>query len=226
MQEETQKVQVKHVNRTKIEWTNFTWNPITGCKHGCWYCYAKRGYERFHRSFEPTFHPERLNEIDELKKPAKVFVCSVADLFAPWTPIEWRDAVLDKIDEPKYDHLTFQLLTKNPEDIPRREFRDNVWIGATITDASEGNKAPELAHHALTKVHFLSFEPMLGSHRIMDWRHIEWIIIGKLTGSKKVKLDPNWVRALIEEARYNHLPIFVKNNIGWPERIQDFPKVP
>ena len=81
------------MNRTKIEWCDYTWNPVTGCRTGCWYCYADRMATRFHRSFEPAFHPERLNEPLRVTTPAKIFVCSTADLFGPWVDPEWQRRV-------------------------------------------------------------------------------------------------------------------------------------
>lgn len=205
-----------------IEWTDWTFNPVVGCKHNCYYCYAKKLFTRFHRSFEPTFHPERLDEIDKLKKPTKVFVCSVADLFASWTPKEWTKAVLDKIEKaPSY--ITFQLLTKNPELIDKDyKFPDNVWVGVTVNNQDECWKIEELKM-VNAKVKFVSFEPLLSDiHYELDG--INWIIIGKLTGSKKVKLEVSWVNHIIEESRKKGIPIFIKNNIKWPIKVQEFPK--
>lgn len=213
------------MNKTKIEWTDYTWNPITGCKHECFYCYAKKLFTRFGKSFEPTFYPERLEELKKLKKPAKIFVCSVADLFAEWTPGEWRYAVLDEIEKPKYNHLTFQLLTKNPENI-RVRAKDNIWIGATITKQSEMQKAYDLVFDYEGKK-FLSFEPILERIDIAPVKcinAIDWIIVGKLTGSRKVELDLDWINLLIEETREANIPIFLKNNINWHIKIQEFPK--
>jgi len=213
------------MNKTKIEWTDYSWNPITGCLHNCWYCYAKKLFTRFGKSFEPIFYPERLNELKKLKKPAKIFVCSVADLFAKWTPEEWRYKVLDEIEKPEYNHLIFQLLTKNPENI-RVRAKDNIWIGTTITNQSEFQKAYDLVYeYQGTK--FLSFEPILEQ---IDLKPIEcinaidWIIVGKLTGSKKVELDTDWINILLEETAEANIPIFLKNNLNWHIKIQEFPK--
>lgn len=214
------------MNKTKIEWTDYTWNPITGCLHGCWYCYAKKLFTRFGRSFEPIFHPERLNEPLELKIPSKIFCCSVSDLFAPWTNPEWREQVLKIIEKSQslgLGHI-FQLLTKQPQFIDfNYKFPDNVWVGVTVTNKTEVVNI-DLLKRVNAKVKFVSFEPLL------DWispnlNGIDWIIIGKLTGSKKVKLDPLWVRHLIKAARNKGIPIFVKNNVGWKEKIQEFPTV-
>lgn len=220
------------MNRTKIEWTQWTWNPITGCLHGCWYCYARKLTHRFKKifpnDFEPTFYPERLKEPWELRKPSKIFVCSIADLFAAWTPIEWRDAVLDSIFRCPIKHI-FQLLTKNPERIPEIRFPDNVWVGATVTNEGKDYRNIREMLKVKAKLRFISFEPLLNSlpHAI-TLRGIDWIIIGKLTGSRKVKLKRKWVEDIIHEAIDWNIPIFMKNNLqplfSKEELIQEFPK--
>jgi len=214
------------LNRTKIEWTDYSWNPITGCLHGCWYCYAKRLTQRFKKvfpnGFEPTFYPERLKEPWELKKPSKIFVCSISDLFAQWTLKSWRDAVLDSIESCSVKH-TFQLLTKQPHLIPERVFLDNVWIGTTVTNATETWKIDALRDHALCNTAFVSFEPLLG-HIEPDLNGIQWVIVGKLTGSRKVKLKNDWLIEIREACNFYKVPLFEKNNLGLPNPIQEFPK--
>ncbi len=217
------------MNRTRIEWTYYSWNPITGCLHGCWYCYARKLFTRFHKSFAPTFHPERLREPWELERPSKIFVCSVADLFAPWTPEDWRDAVLDAIFKCPVKH-TFQLLTKNPERIPSIKFPDNVWVGTTVTCNWQNNDYRNISKivHVACGVRFVSFEPLLGAlpHGI-SLRGVDWVIIGKLTGSRKVELKTAWVEDIIAECEHEGIPIFMKNNL-YPyfeknELRQEFP---
>lgn len=213
------------MNKTKIEWTDYSWNPITGCKHGCWYCYAKKLFTRFHRSFKPTFHPERLEEPLYVEKPSKIFVCSVADLFAEWTPVDWTQEVLDVIDD--CDWHIFQLLTKNPERIGNYEFPDNVWVGTTITNQSEIKNIEEIKK-VKAKVKFVSFEPILGEINA-DLKGIDWIIIGKLTGSRKIKLRRQWVDVIVNTTRALDIPIFMKNNLkpDYEGRIiQEFPSFP
>ena len=216
------------MNRTKntIGWCDFSWNPITGCLNNCWYCYAKKIYRRFNRSFEPAFHPERLEEPLKLKKAAKIFCCSVSDLFAAWTKPEWREEVL-KVIEKSYKmglgHI-FQLLTKQPQLIDvNYGFPNNVWLGVTVTESGEANKIDYL-RRLNVKTKFVSFEPLLG-HVNMNLDGIDWVIIGKLTGSRQVRLDPKWVKHLITEARKKEIPVFVKDNVGWKKKIQEFPKV-
>lgn len=220
------------MNRTKIEWTDYTWNPITGCKHGCWYCYAKKLTQRFKKifpyGFEPHFYPERLKEPWELKKPSKIFACSIADLFASWTPEAWRDAVLDTIFRCPVKH-TFQLLTKNPERIPDIHFPDNVWIGTTVTGENKFQAGYDDAVNierikkVKSKIRFVSFEPLLGRIK-PDLNGIQWIIIGKLAGSKRVKLDYRWVDVIFGEAQALDIPVFMKNNLGFENPIQQFPE--
>jgi len=213
------------MNKTKIEWTDYSWNPITGCKHGCWYCYAKKLCLRFKKifpnGFEPTFYPSRLKEPYEVKKPSKIFVCSMADLFAPWTPNLWREQVFDSMLWCPVKH-TFQMLTKNPENISDAIFPDNFWFGVTDTQQSEIDKIDRL-RQVNAKVRFVSFEPLLGEVDC-DLKGIQWIIIGKLTGSRKVKLDRYWVYKIRSEAYRHNIPIFEKNNLGFPYPLQQFPE--
>jgi protein gp37 len=211
--------------KTKIEWTDYSWNPITGCLWDCWYCYAKKLFTRFHRSFKPQFHPERLDEPSKLKKPAKIFCCSVSDLFAYWTKEDWRHAVLERIKKYSTEKpfLTFQLLTKQPHNIDRNyKFPENTWVGATITEQDEIWKIEDLKK-INAKIKFVSFEPLLGEIQT-DLKGIDWIIIGKLTGSKKIPLKKEWVENLIRQAKKSEIPIFVKNNVKWGKKIQEFPQ--
>jgi len=226
----------QEMNRTKntIGWCDLSWNPITGCKHGCWYCYARKLCLRFKKifpnGFEPTFHPERLKEPWALKKPSKIFVCSMSDLFAPWTPVEWRHAVLQSMFDCPIKH-TFQLLTKNPENIPRYlGWKDNMWLGTTVTTENDDCENIEEIKKVRCKVRFVSFEPLLGGNITSAYslEGIQWVIIGKLTGSKKVKLDAKWVWEIVNHCHDLKVPVFMKNNLCPPfeksELIQEFPK--
>lgn len=218
---------MNNVSKT-IGWCDYSFNPIVGCKHGCFYCYARRIAKRFPKNFpngfEPTFYPERLNELKKLKKPVKIFVCSVADLFAKWTPEEWRDEVLSEIQKPEYNHLTFQLLTKNPENI-KLKAKENIWVGATITNQMEVPLVWKLIKN-YEGLKFLSFEPILGFIGILDLflKNIDWVIIGKLTGSKKIRLNNDWIASIIADCRRKKIPIFLKDNLQYPEIIKEYPR--
>ena len=88
----------------KIDWCDYSWNAVSGCKHHCEYCYMFRMVKRFNYDFKPKFHPERLKEIDKIKRPSKVFVCSSGDLFGDWVPKEWIVRVLNfvKLNQSSY----------------------------------------------------------------------------------------------------------------------------
>ena len=149
------------------------------------------------KSFKPTFLPERLSEPLEVKKPSKIFVCSVSDLFASWTPRPWMWQVLYAIWSCDIPH-TFQLLTKNPELIPKRPYyQDNVWVGTTVTCQGDLKNIEEIKQ-IKARVRFVSFEPLLGAlPEDCSLKGIDWVIVGKLTGSKKVKLKFEWLASIL-----------------------------
>ena len=126
------------------------------------------------------------------------------------------------------DH-TFQFLTKNPELIPRGQpFPDNFWMGTTVTCEDGDWRNIESIKRVHAGVKFVSFEPLLGMLPIeISLEGLDWVIIGKLTGSKKVKLDPSWVKRILHKAKEFDIPVFMKNNLKpeYPgELIQEFPK--
>ena len=207
------------MNKTKIEWTDYTWNPISGCpKPHCWYCYAKNMYRRFpalgNPKFVPKFFPNRLNGLDKLKKPSKIFVGSCADIFATETKKNWRDKVIEQIKlHPKH---IYQLLTKRPQNISKRfNFGDNVWIGTTINYANELWRADEIRQVENCGVRFISFEPLLGEIGEINLEDINWVIIGKLTGAKKIPIKKVWVADIIAQCKEREIPVFVKDNLNW-----------
>lgn len=152
------------MNKSKIEWCTFTWNPVSGCLHGCKYCYARKianrfggkylpygdeinildrpldgekGVDPFPYKFEPTFHRYRLDEPQKVKKPSTIFVCSMADLFGEWVPDEWIEQVFAACE--KAPQHRYMFLTKNPK---RYSYlycfidsaQDNFWLGTTAVD--------------------------------------------------------------------------------------------
>lgn len=213
------------MHKTKIEWTDFAWNPITGCKHGCWYCYASKLYKRFGWSFEPQFHPERLYEPHRLKKPSKIFACTVADIFAPWTPTEWRDQVIASILTCPVKH-SFQLLTKNPELIPDIEFPENVWVGTTITGECGDERNFEFIERVKGN-RFVSFEPLLAEVEPLI-ENVDWVIVGRLTGARKHEVKFGWLGRIMNACEMIGVPLFMKNNLKkeFPniKLIQQFPE--
>jgi len=223
------------MNKTKIEWTDYTWNPVTGCLNNCPYCYARKIATRFKgtktwpRGFEPTFHPERLDEPRHLKKPSKIFVCSMGELFGKWVPDHWFFAVLDVI-EGCPQHI-FQILTKFPKEGSEKWylFPENVWLGVTIDSQHALQQAIWLSCFEVGKK-FISFEPLLEriyyGHSFSTKRHrIDWVIIGGLTKRGRVVFSPpyEWVDLIIKQARRGHTKIWVKENALYPKVFKEMP---
>ncbi len=235
------------LNKTKIEWTDYTWNPVTGCKHGCDYCYARRIAERLKGSkawwngFEPTFHPDRLNDLWRVVGSKKILVCSMADLFGSWVPRAWIDLVLEAIrTRVDYDlyvqtrhpdlrktSLVFQFLTKNPKRYGEFDFPSNCWLGTTV-DRWQSWNLKDLADTPNKNLKFVSFEPLLSEmcHLALDHHASEtdWAIVGAQTGPGAKPPKKEWVEEIIGTARAHGIPLFLKDNLHWPEKIQEYPK--
>ena len=206
------------VNKTKIEWADYTWNPVTGCNHGCWYCYARRMAERFKgtkafpKGFTPTFWQERLSEIKKIKNPSRVFVCSMSDLFGDWVNKEIINAILNICNE--YKQHDFMFLTKNPYRYLEFAWPSNCWRGVTITG--------EVAFLHLDQILqpsekcFISVEPFLKrvDHFIPK---VRWVIIGGMRDPKKIQPKKEWLDGLIAKARSFDASIFMKDNLDIDE---------
>jgi len=211
-----------NMNNTKIEWCDYSWNPITGCLRKCIWCYAERLYHRFHRSFKPEFHPERLNEPLKIRKPAKIFTCSVADFFAVWTREEWRQEVYQIMN--RCPQHVFLVLTQDPQNIPDNpDLPKNIWVGTTVRDQSEIVRV-DIVKKKDIPTKFVSFEPLLGNIEA-DLSGIQWVIIGAMTGvlRNKYKVKEEWVDHLVHQAREKNVPVFIKDNLSWKESIKEFP---
>jgi protein gp37 len=168
--------------------------------------------------FQPLFWPDRLSQPSLVKKPARIFVGSMGDLFGDWVPREWIGPVIGQADlNPQH---TFIFLTKNPARY--REFDpwpDNCWLGVTVTGQADVDEQVPLLLNADAKVRFVSVEPMLGSVDLRNFA-IQWLIIGALTGSGAANFNREsgfhligWVRELIDQARDARVPVFAKDNI-------------
>ncbi len=228
------------MNRTSIDWAQYSWNPVTGCQHDCDYCYARRIAERFHGpdGFRPTLHEERMSELDKIKKPSRIFVCSMADLFGYWVPDDWIIQVLLAChDHPQHQYL---FLTKNPECYERLfiyqslfNLHPNWWLGATFDTA---NDTSTFRDH-LWPLHesgwhtWASAEPLLEDIApYMEWKDtIDWLVIGAMTGpgSKNRQPQREWVRKLVIEADNHGIPVFMKRSLQplFDEPlIQQYPK--
>lgn len=204
-----------------INWTDATWNPVTGCKHACPYCYAAAMAHRLGRSFEPAFHPDRLTEPLARKAPTKIFVGSNADLFGDWVPNDWVRSVLRVVRQcPQH---TFQFLTKAPHNLVKfNPWPDNCWIGASANNQRMMNKA--VFDLALVKacVRFVSAEPLLGPIDA-DLSPLHWLIIGAQTGTRPLQPQPEWVSALVSAARSAGVAVWYKDNLHVTPRLNEWP---
>lgn len=237
------------MNKTKIDWCDSTWNPVTGCQHGCEYCYARGIATRFSRNalsvnhvlnepfvakgkvqpypfgFVPTFHLYRLNDYIA-KKGRNIFVCSMADLFGRWVPDSWLDEIFEVCE--KTEQHNYLFLTKNVERYCKYgvPMLDNMWYGTSITRESEMCLFNQLPAFCNT---FVSIEPILEDlkpekHNVM-FRQVKWVIIGAETGRRKNKVVPErkWIEDIVNECRnaYYPVPVFMKSSLAdiWGEPL-------
>lgn len=246
------------MNKTAIEWTDYSWNPVTGCwgpggtaekPNRCSYCYAERVARRFAKDkslppkgyrdfFPPTFHPDRLSQPAKVKKPSKIFVCSMADLFGDWVPDNWIHQVLmEAWLNPQH---TFQFLTKNPKRLLNFDFSLNCWIGTTVTCQADADERLPWLIQVDAPVRFVSHEPLLSMIDVGPFLKreqykkdqfgikmsplISWAILGAMTGPGAVRPKRGWVSLLMEQYQAAGVPIFLKDNL-WREleKIQEFP---
>jgi len=208
----------------KIDWTDFTWNPISGCRHGCSYCYMHRMEKRFPGIMEPKFHPERLEEPAELKKPSKIFVGSSGDMWGEWVDLSWIRAVLLVCYSQQFQHI-YQFLTKNPIKYSDFDCIPNGWYGTTIDGLSfTHNNLEKLVHSTKgARIRFISFEPLLAPV-FPNLYDIDWIIIGADSTRGAKKPPKKWADILIEYARGCGTAVWMKDNYGYKDVIKEWPK--
>ena len=218
------------MNLTKIEWCDYSLNPIVGCPHNCVYCYARNQAKRQKQrcslcyQFIPHPHLERLKHLSFRQKPKKIFMDSMWDWNSSEVEEEWLLAIIDKMREcPQH---TFQILSKKPKGYDRFEFPSNAWLGTSVTTSADCHRIDTLVDLKNANVKFVSIEPIHG--KIDFWfpkEGIDWIIIGAETGNRKGKIKPlnEWITLIIENARTEGIPLFLKGNLHWPETIQEYP---
>ena len=149
-----------------IPYCDYTWNPVTGCLHGCNYCFARRIAERFNGSkafpngFEPMFHGDRLIEPRKQSKPSRIFVSDMGDLFGDWVPAEWINEVLDVVR--MTSRHTYLFLTKNPKRYKEFNWPQNAWLGTSVENQAAADERIPLLLQAPAAVRFISAEPLLG----------------------------------------------------------------
>lgn len=213
---------------TKIEWTERTWNPVTGCTKlspGCKHCYAETmtrrltamGAHGYERGFELTLHPDRLEWPLERRTATVWFVNSMSDLFHADVPDSFIDRVLDTIR--RSPQHTYQILTKRAERLPEffanRGIPSNVWLGVSVEDRKYG--VPRIKHlsQVAAPVRFLSIEPLLQDVGELDLRSIHWVIVGGESGPRARPMKPEWVRSVKRQCEEARVAFFFKQWGAW-----------
>ena len=234
---------------TRIEWTDETWNPITGCtpiSAGCAHCYAQRmslrlagrcGYPKAPHSFDVTFHEDKLRQPLKWKKPRRIFVCSMGDLFHIDVRPQWLEDIFAVIK--KCPQHTFQILTKRPGKMKTwfewyGSIPENVQLGTTPENQAMADLRIPILLQIPAAVHFVSIEPMLGPVDIRPYLPYEidsggfdpqgfpislgtrlglnWVIVGAETGPGARHMDLNWARSVRDQCQAAGVAYFFKKD--------------
>ena len=209
-------------DHSHIEWTEATWNPVTGCTKisaGCKNCYAERlalrlqamGNQRYKRGFRVTLHADVVDLPQRWKTPRRIFVNSMSDLFHPDVPLWFIRRVFKTMVEcPQH---TFQVLTKRSDRLEKLSVKlpwpTNVWMGVSVEDARVFHRIDDL-RRVPAAVRFLSCEPLIGSLAGIDLDGIHWIIVGGESGPHARTMNIQWVREIFRECRKQKVPFFFK----------------
>jgi len=205
---------------SKIEWTDFTHNIVTGCTHkspGCFNCYAETmtarlvamGQKKYSKGFGVVVtHPDELNRVPKRTgEKNKVFVCSMSDLFHKDVPSEFIQQALDVYAT--HSDMIFQILTKRSDRLADFEYPANVWLGVSVEHANYRFRIDHL-RYTDARVKFISFEPLIGCVGEVDLTGIDWAIMGGESGPNARYLDTNWIDRLMNNCRAQGVAIFVK----------------
>lgn len=223
---------------SSIEWTDTTWNPTTGCDRvsiGCDHCYAQTlakrlqamGNQRYQKDGDPrtsgpgfglTVHQDKLLEPYLWKRPKRVFVNSMSDLFHPDVPTEFIHAVFDVMADVPQHH--FQILTKRPRrmgsvvscwyEAKQREPLANVWLGTSVENQKWADQRIPLLKSAPAGVRFLSCEPLLGPIELLETSSLDWVIVGGESGGHARPMAEDWVLSLRDQCRVAGIAFFFK----------------
>lgn len=211
---------------TAIEWTDATWNPVTGCTKisaGCDNCYAERFSERFRgvpnhpfeNGFDLMLRPERLVQPLSWKSPKMIFVNSMADLFHKEVPFVFVDRVFDTMEQA--DWHTFQILTKRSSrmrDYVNRRYSGigappHLWLGTSVEDGTRKSRIRHM-QQMNASIRFVSVEPLIGAMGQIDLNGIDWVIVGGESGPKARPIHPDWVREVRDQCDNAGVAFFFK----------------
>jgi protein gp37 len=208
--------------KTGIEWTQATWNPVTGCTKistGCKNCYAERmavrlkamGNPSYSYGFNVTLHDNLLSLPLSWKKPQHIFVNSMSDLFHKNVPIEFLQSVFDVMNKAHWHR--FQILTKRSDRLVELNsilnWAPNIWMGVSVENKDCLYRIDDLQKTS-AHIKFISFEPLLGPLGNMNLDGIDWAIVGGESGPGARRIDPSWVTDIRDQCNRNHIPFFFK----------------
>jgi protein gp37 len=207
---------------SKIEWTEMTWNPVTGCvkvSQGCKHCYAERmakrlhamGAPRYRNGFKVTLQEDLIDLPRKWHQPRLVFVNSMSDLFQTGVPLAFIERVFATMaDCPQH---TFQILTKRSERLlelaPHLSWPENVWMGVSVENAKSIERIEDLAR-VPAALRFLSCEPLLGPLDHLPLEGIHWVIVGGESGPGARAMNPEWVESILHQCRDAEVAFFFK----------------
>lgn len=209
-------------NQSPIEWTDATWNPVTGCTKispGCKFCYAERmakrlqgmGQSNYRDGFRVTLQPHMLERPFHWKHPRRIFVNSMSDLFHANVPKEYIEQVFEVMGRAHWHE--YQILTKRSDRLRalnrQLEWRPQIWMGVSIENEDYVYRADDLRKTA-AHIKFLSIEPLLGPLHRLKLRGIDWVIVGGESGPGARPIDPEWVRELRDRCNREAVPFFFK----------------
>ena len=212
---------------TKIEWTDKTWNPITGCSKksaGCAHCYAEvmtrrlkaMRLEKYRNGFELTLHEEELDEPLKWKGTHNIFVCSMSDIFHESVPFDFVDKIMTVIV--KTPQHRYQILTKRAERMVEyfkgKTIPENVWLGVTVECKDTKKRIDEL-RYLKASVKFLSCEPLLEDLEELNLNGIDWVIVGGESGPKARPMKEEWVLNIKEQVEAQNAAFFFKQWGTW-----------
>lgn len=207
---------------SSIEWTESTWNPLTGCTKispGCKHCYAERmalrlkamGKENYRNGFKLTLHENALEKPLEWKKPQMIFVNSMSDLFHKDVPFEFIEKVFDVMNRAHWHQ--FQVLTKRSERLvelsPSLRWTDNIWMGTSVENEKYKFRIDHLRQVG-ARIKFLSLEPLLGPLGQLDLSGIDWVIVGGESGPGARPIKEEWVIEIRDQCLQKNVPFFFK----------------
>lgn len=208
--------------QSSIEWTEQTWNPVTGCTKispGCKFCYAEKfaarlqsmGVENYRNGFKLTPHPHMIEKPLEWKKPSIIFVNSMSDLFHQDVPEDFIIAVFETMNKASWHQ--FQVLTKRPERVlemnKKLRWTKNIWMGTSVENSDYTDRI-DILRKTSAKIKFLSLEPLLGTLPDMNLKKIDWVIVGGESGFKARPMKQEWVEGIQEQCLEAGVPFFFK----------------